>query len=374
MMAIDIFECANKVDLKRFVEFPYWLYRNNTYWVPPLKSDELKALFVRYNPAYDFCEAKWWLAVCEGEVVGRIGAIVNHAHIKKVGEKTGRFSRFECINDIRVAQTLLQTAENWLKSKGMTKVEGPLGFSNLDHQGLLVDGFDFIPSIGSQYHFSYYKSHLEKLGYQKAIDWLEFRIFVKSVPDKAKRVAEVVEKRFGFKVVHFNSKSQMKLYATDIFKLLNEAYKDLFAVVHLSNKMTEYYINRYMSLLNPRFVKVVENKNKELIGFIIAIPSLSRALQKSKGKLFPFGWYYLMKALKNPKEVDLLLAAVDPKKQHTGAASLLIHALQVEMHAQGVEAVETTGVFETNEKALKSWRAHDHIQHKRKRCWQKELV
>lgn len=374
MMAIDIFECANKVDLKRFVEFPYWLYRNNTYWVPPLKSDELKALIVRYNPAYDFCEAKWWLAVCEGEVVGRIGAIVNHAHIKKVGEKIGRFSRFECINDIRVAQTLLQTAENWLKSKGMTKVEGPLGFSNLDHQGLLVDGFDFIPSIGSQYHFSYYKSHLEKLGYQKAIDWLEFRIFVKSVPDKAKRVAEVVEKRFGFKVVHFNSKSQMKLYATDIFKLLNEAYKDLFAVVHLSNKMTEYYINRYMSLLNPRFVKVVENKNKELIGFIIAIPSLSRALQKSKGKLFPFGWYYLMKALKNPKEVDLLLAAVDPKKQHTGAASLLIHALQVEMHAQGVEAVETTGVFETNEKALKSWRTHDHIQHKRKRCLQKELV
>ena len=373
-MALQIIECLSKSDFKAFVNFQFDLYKGNEFWVPPIKSEEVKALMPDHNPAFEFCEAKFWLAKDNNKVVGRIGAIINHAYNEKVNDLLGRFTRFEFVDNKAVSKRLIDKAEQWLKGKGMTKVHGPLGFTNLDHQGMLIDGYDYLPSVGSEYHLPYYKEHIRNFGYQKEIDWLEFRLFIKAVPDKAQRVAEIVKHRNGFNVIHFTSQDEMKKYSTRIFDLLNDAFADLFSVVKLSDKMIQYYTKRYMSLLNPSFVKVIEGPEKEIVAFIIGLPSLSSALQKAKGRIFPFGWYYVMKALKKPKVADLLLTGVDPAKQGTGVAALLINELQQVMLVHGVEAVETTGILETNEKAISNWKNYDHIQHKRKRCWQKELV
>lgn len=372
-MSVTIRACETVSDFKKFVNFQFSLYKGSKYWVPPIKSEEVKSLQEQHNPAFEFCKAKFWLAEKDGKVVGRIGAIINDLYIQKTGEQIGRFSRTEFVDDKAVSKALLETAEKWCKEQGMTGIQGPLGFTNLDHQGMLVEGFDHLPSVGSEYHLEYYKEHLISHGYEKEIDWVEFRLFIKEVPEKAQRVSEIVKKRNGFQVVNFKSQEEMKAYAPRIFDLLNDAFADLFSVVKLSDKMISYYTKRYMSLLNPKFVKVIEGPENELVAFIVGLPSLSEALQKAKGRIFPFGWWHVMQALKKPKVTDLLLTGVDPAKQGTGVAALLINELQKVMLEHGVEAVETTGIFETNEKAISNWKNYDHIQHKRKRCWKKIL-
>lgn len=372
-MSLTIKEVKTKSDRKAFVDFQFDLYSRNNFWVPPIKGDEVKALEPNYNPAFEFCKGKFWLAYKNGKCVGRIGGIINDLAIQKTGEKNARFSRFEFIDDNEVSQELIKTAEIWAKDQGMKGIQGPLGFTNLDHQGMLIEGYDQLPSVGSEYHLPYYKEHLEKLGYEKEIDWVEFRLTINEVPEKASRIAEIVRKKNGFIIKNFESREEMTPYSDKIFTLLNDAFKDLFSVVPLNNKMIKYYTNRYMSMLNPKFVKVIETPEGEIVAFIVGLPSLSEALQKAKGKLFPIGWWYITRALKKPKVVDLLLTGVNPDKQGTGVAALLINELQKVLIEHGVKYVETTGIFETNQKAIQNWKNYEHIQHKRKRCWKKNL-
>ncbi len=373
-MGIVIKEVNNKNTLNDFVNLPYQLYKNKDKWVPPMKSDERNALIPEKNPAFDFCKVKLWVAYKDGKCVGRIGGIINSLWIEKKGENVGRFTRPEFIDDKEVSKVLMETVEKWLKEEGMVELQGPLGFSNLDHQGCLIEGHDWLPSVASDYHMEYYQNHFDALGYEKEIDWLEFRItFPDALPEKAFKVADMLTKRYGLQALNFKSSKELEPYKEQVFALFNKAFSELFGTFPLPEKLVHFYLNKFFPMLNPRYVKIILDKESEMAGFLIALPSLSEAMQKAKGKLLPFGWWHIMKALKKPKEMDLMLTGVKPELQRMGVAALLMNDLWKTAKEDGVKYVETTGMLENNHVAIQMWKSFDHIQHKRKRCYKKAL-
>jgi hypothetical protein len=372
-MSILIKEALTEKELKTFVKLPFKIYKHNAFWVPHLIRQEYDALIPECNPAFEFCKVKWWIAYKDGEVVGRLGGIINTLWNEKKNEKTARFTRFEVIDDIEVSRSLMNVAENWARTNGMNRIQGPLGFTNLDHQGVLVEGFNHLPSVASVYHLPYYHKHLEQLGYAKEVDWVEFRLTTREIPEKAIRLNELIKERFGLKAISFNSYHELKRHAHGIFQLLNKAFAELFSVVPLNDHMRDYYVKKYMTFLNPKLVKVVLDEKDQMVGFIIGMPSLSEAMQKANGKLWPFGWWHLKNAMQKPKVMDLILTGVLPKMQAQGVPAILITELQKSMIDLGINYIETTGMFETNEKAIQIWKNYEHIQHKRKRCYTKLL-
>lgn len=374
-MSIIIKKVAESSDYKQFVNFTFSLYKNESMWVPPIKDDELKVMKPESNPAFDFCDAQFWIATDGKEVLGRIGAIINHKYNTERSEKMGRFTRFECVDNQEVATKLLQTAEAWLKEKGMEGVYGPLGFNNLDHQGLLIEGFEHLPSIASEYHMPYYQKLIEQLDYEKEIDWVEFRLTLgERAQAKGIRGSQIIQDRYGIKVIHFSSADELKPYINQIFRILNGSFDVLPFVSKFDEKLGQFYAEKYLQILNPNFVKIVE-MNSEPIGFIVGLPSLSKAMQKAKGKLFPLGIVHIMKALKakGVDTVDQMLTGVLKEHHATGAAVVLQAELQNEMLKHGIRYIETTGIFETNDRAIKNWKNYEHIQHKRKRCFVKKF-
>jgi hypothetical protein len=360
-------------EVKQFVHFPFDLYKGDQFWVPPLIKDEIRQMNAETNPSMEFCEARYWTAWKDNKLEGRIAGIINPEYNKKTGEKKGRISKVEFIDDPIVSAALFQVAENWFREKGMTAVHGPLGFNNLDTQGLLIEGFDHLPSIASVYHKSYYQKHFEDLGYTKENDWVEFRLTLgEHALAKAKRGAELIKKRYGFEVLKFTSTEELKKYVQPVFNILNNAFQYLPYVTPFNSKMIEQVGAKYFKILNPKFVKIIR-KDDRIIAFIFGLPSLSLAMQKAGGKLFPFGFYHLLKALKKPVVIDLLLTGVDPEFHTTGAAVLLFAELQDEMMKHGITQMETTGMFESNHTAISNWKNFDHIQHKRRRCFVKSL-
>ena len=370
---LEIKEIRDRKGLKQFVTFPFSVYKGNKYWVPPIIKDELKQLSRDSNPFFKNLDGKFWTAWKDGHCVGRIGALVDHAYNKKIGSKMGRITRMEFIDDAGVSKGLFDTAENWIREQGMEAVHGPLGLSNLDNQGLLIEGFDHLPSIASVYHLPYYKEHFESNGYEKENDWLEFRLSLgETALNKGKRGSEIVKKRYGFEVHKFTTNAEMQEYLFPVFHLLNEAFEDLPYVIHFDDDMIRAIGDKYFKVLNPKFVRVVK-KDGELVAFIIGIPSLSSAMQKANGKLFPFGVYHVLKAMKKPEVIDLYLTGVSPKYHTSGAAVILFAEIQEEMMNQGITQMETTGVFETNHNVISNWKNYDHIQHKRRRCFVKKV-
>ena len=371
-MEMQIKEVGTRSDIKRFVDFQFELYKNNKYWVPPIKKAEIKSLS-NDNPASDFCDSRFFIALKDGKCVGRIGAIINKSYNEKVKQNFGRINRIEFIDDYEVSEKLINTAIDWFKQQKMEFAHGPLGYTNLDTQGLLIEGFDYIQSIASVYHIPYYKDHFEKLGFEKENDWIEFRLTITEVPlNKAKRGAELVMKRYGVEVVNFKSIAELKPYSKRVFEILNDAFQFLPYVSPLSDKMIQLYADKYFSILNPKFIKVVV-KDKEPIGFFVGLPSLSEAMQKTKGSLFPFGFLHVLKALKKPQVIDMLLTGVLQDYQNAGIAVILISELQREMLKAGITTLETTGVFETNQNVIANWKNYEHIQHKRRRCFVKKI-
>lgn len=369
---INLKEVVTAAEIKEFVNFPFDLYKNNKYWVPPIKKEESKQINPKTNLAYNFCDAKFWTAWDGNKCVGRIGAIVNHDYNKKIGKQMGRITRMEFIDDENVSTALFDVAEKWLKEKGAEAVHGPLGFTNFDNQGLLIEGFDYLPSVASVMHFPYYQAHFEKRGYEKEEDWVEFRLKIEEVPEKAQRLAEIIKKRNNLETIHLSKKSELKLYLSQVFHLLNSAFEELPYVAPFSEEMINFSAKKYMDVLKPQYVVVIK-KEGELVAFIVGLPSLSKAMQKANGSLFPFGFKHITKALKNPEEMDLLLTGVDPHHQKLGLPAILISELQKSMIEAGVKYVETTGMFESNLKGATHWKNYDHVQHKRRRCFVKQL-
>ncbi len=353
-------EVINTRQRKEFIDLPYRLYKNNKYWVPPIKTDEIDSITPEKNSAFNFCNAKFWIVRKNKKVVGRIGAIINSIWIKKIGENVGRITRIEMIDDAEVANLLLKTAENWLISEGMNKVMGPLGFSNLDHSGLLIEGFNHIACMASDYHFEYYHKHIENYGYTKERDWLEFRLtFPKQLTEKSYKVAEIIKKRYNLKALNFKSSKELEPYKDKIFSVFNEAFAGLFGTFKLPDKLIKLYIEKFFPIINPRYVKIILDKNNELAGFIIALPSLSKALQKANGKLLPLGWWHIKKALKNPNEIDLMLTGISPEYQKQGLAALLMNELWETANIDNIKYVETTGMLEDNFVAIQMWKSFD---------------
>lgn len=372
-MALIIEAVRSKKQKKAFVDLQFDIYKNMPLWVPPIKADELKAMSPEHNPAIEYSESEFWLAYRDGKAVGRISAIINSKYNEKTGKKYGRFSRMEFIDDKEVFLLLMDTAVAWVKERGMEIVHGPLGYSNLDTQGMLIEGFDHLPSVASVYHMPYYKAHLDAYGFEKEIDWIEFRLtLVDKALAKAKRGAALIKKRYGFEVVKFKKTKDFLPYVKPMFSVLNEAFQKLPFVTSFNDEMVDMYTEKYFKIINPKFARIVK-KEDEVIGFMIAVPSLSEAMQKANGHIFPFGFYHIMQAMKKPEVLDFFLIGVKPEFDRSGVAVVLFDEILGEMHKQGIQYMETTGVFETNHNVLSNWKNFDPVQHKRRRCFIKTI-
>ena len=371
-MAITIKEVTTKKDIKEFVGFLYSHYKENEFWVPPLRRDELKNFDRDKNPVFSICKSKMWLAYKDNICVGRVCGIIIPAWIEKKGEKLARFSRIEFIDDSEVSSLLFDTVENWAKEENMDGIVGPLGFSNLDQSALLIEGHDWLPAIGSNYQWAYYQNHFDNYGYCKEVDWLEFRItFPDQLPEKSFKVAEMLKSRYGLKSVSFKSLKQLLPYKQEVAHLYNDAFSALYGTFPLPDELLSFYFGKYFPNLNPRYVKIITDKEEKMVGFVIALPSLSKAMKKANGRLFPFGFIPILKARKTNNEMDLMLTGVRPDMQKMGVAALLMNELWLTANGDGIKYVETTGMLEDNHVAIQMWKSFDHIQHKRKRCYRK---
>jgi GNAT superfamily N-acetyltransferase len=373
-MATQLTEVKTLHELKTFVSFPYSLYRNNRYWVPPLRSEELSYLRKEKNPAFDFCDAKYWIAKKDGKVVGRIAGIINKRYNERWNANVARFGWFDFIDDPEVPSALLQAVESWARTNGMNHIHGPLGFTDMDGEGALVEGFEEVSTLGSIYNYSYYPDHIERAGYLKDADWVEFEVTMHpEIPENIKRIAEVAMKRNNLKILNVHKAKEMIPYAKEIFAVLNAAYKDLYGFVELSEKQIDMYVKQYFGFILPEFVPVILDAQGRVAAFGIAMPSLSRAMQKSKGRLFPFGVYHILRALRNNRKADLYLTAVRPDLQNKGVNAVLIYETHKAFLKHNIEKVETNRELEENAKIQAQWRFYDARQHKRRRCYKKEI-
>jgi GNAT superfamily N-acetyltransferase len=375
-MAVIIKELTSKGDMKRLIRFPFSIYKGNKCWVPPLLLDEYDTLDPAKNPAFEYCEAKLWMAYKDGRPAGTIVGIINRRYIEKWGKKAARFGWFEIIDDLEVSKALLDTVESWAKAKGMESIVGPMGFCDLDKEGMLIEGFDELGTLPMIYNHPYYPKHMEAAGYRKECDWVEF--FVKTppeIPEKVKRVQELVMKRHKLKVAEVRSRKELaSRYGQKLFELLNNAYAHLYGTVELTQAQISYYIKRYLGFVDLDFTKVIVDEHDSLAGFGIAMPSLSRGLQKAKGRILPFGFIHLLRALSKPEVIDMYLIAVRPDLQSKGVPAILMNIINENALKRGVIGAETSGELETNVEVQSLWKSYDARQHKRRRCYAKALI
>ena len=377
-MSVEIKKVTTKSDLKRFIRFNYEFYKNNPYSVPDLYDDMLNTFSPQKNAAFEFCEADYFMAFRDGKMVGRVAAIINRRANETWKKKTVRFGWIDFIDDIEVSTALIDTVKQWGKERGMTEMEGPLGFTDMDAEGMLVEGFDQLSTMATIYNYPYYPQHMEKLGLVKSADWVEMKIYVPdAIPEKHKRISEIISKRYNLHIRKLKSKKEV--YKTgighEIFRLINEAYTPLFGYSRMTERQIDQYVNMYVPVLDLRMVTLVENEKNELVAVGISMASLSRALQKAKGRLLPFGWWYLLKALmwKRPKVLDLLLVAVRPDYQGKGANALLFTDLIPIYKKMGFEYAESIPELEMNDKVQNQWQYFKTEQHKRRRCFKADI-
>lgn len=375
MLEIKVLEPTRR-NLIKFIHFGIDLYDGNNYYVPPLVTDDINTLNPKKNPAFDFFEAIYFMAYREGKPVGRIAGMINTALNKKNGTHTARFGFMDFIDDLEVSSALLNAAEDWARGKGMDKIIGPLGFTDMDREGLLVEGFEELSTMATNYNYPYYKEHIEKLGYKKESDWVEFLLTVPDgIPERYNRIANIVKEKYNLRVLKYSNRKKVKEeYGRELFRLINKAYQNLYEYSELTEKQIEYYISIYLDLLNLDLLTLIVTDDGTLVGVGVAMPSMSRGLQKSKGKLFPFGFIPLLKALKGKNDrVDLLLVAVDPEYQNKGVNSLLFQDLVPYFIKEGFKYAETNPEMETNAKVQSQWSYFEPRQHRRRRSYSKKL-
>ncbi|MDR3118425.1 MAG: N-acetyltransferase [Mediterranea sp.] len=377
-MGIVITKVSNKKDLKRFIRLNYELYKDNPYSVPDLYSDMVNTLTEERNPAFDFCEAVYFLAYKDGELAGRIAGIINHKANETRNKKDVRFGWVDFIDDFDVSSALFKAVEEWGKSKGMEHIHGPLGFTDFDAEGMLIEGFDQLSTMATIYNYPYYPVHIEKLGFEKDADWVEYKIFIPdAAPDKHRRISELVQTRYNLRIKKYTSAKKIAAdYGQAIFELMNEAYKDLYGFSALSQKQIGQLVGMYLPILDLRMVTLIVDAEERLIAAGISMPSLADALQKAKGKFFPFGWYYLFKALflkRRAKMLDLLLVAVKPEYQNKGVNALLFYDLIPIYRKLGFIFAESNPELELNGKVQAQWEYFETQQHKRRRAFTRKL-
>ncbi|MCD6113329.1 MAG: N-acetyltransferase [Bacteroidales bacterium] len=375
MKNIIVKEVKTKSDLRKFIAFPDKLYKGNKYRVPQLHMYERAALYPKKNPAFEFCEAKYWLAYKNNKIAGRIAGIINHKSNEIWNEKHMRFGWIDFIDDLEVSGALIKTVEDWAKDKGLTAVHGPLGFSDMDLEGMLVEGFDEMATQATIYNYPYYPVHLEKLGYKKDTDWVQFEIKIPDkVPENLKRISSQTLEKYDLKILKIKKSKEVLPYAKSMFYTLNEAFKSLYGFVPLTDKQIEKYTKDYFSAIDVKFICFVLDKNNEVAGFGISIYSLSEALQKAKGKLFPFGFIHILKALRKNNKVDMLLQAVKPEYQNKGVAAIFYSEIMQAYIDNGVEIAISSHALEDNKSAFLMFNDYETRQHLKRRCYIKKGI
>lgn len=382
MSAITIKKVATRSDLRHFIDFHHDLYEGNPYDVPTLFSDDMNTLSKDKNPAFDFCEADYFLAYREGRIVGRVAAIINSRANTRWQRKSVRFGWIDMVDDVDVVRALLDAVAQFGRERGMTEVVGPLGFTDFDPEGMLIDGFDQLGTMATIYNYPYYPKLMEQLGgWEKDNDYVEFKLIVPdTVPEKYTKVARLVEKRFNLHVRILTRHEILKEgYGRKIFHLINETFKDIYGFSELSDKQVDMYVKMYLPFADLRLIPVVEDWSTEdhkMVGVGITLPSLSRAMQKTRrGRLLPFGWWHLLRALKFHKTriVDLEMIGVLPEYRPKGANALMFAHLIPIYQEYGFEWGESQVEMETNEGVQSQWQYLETVQHKRRRCYKKNI-
>lgn len=379
-MSVEIKRVESKKDLKRFIDFHYDLYAGNPYDAPTLFIDDMNTLRRDRNVAFDFCEAEYFMAFKDGRLAGRVAAIINRRANEKFHTRNVRFGWIDFIDDIEVSAALLNAVEDWGRSKGMTAMVGPLGFTDLDPEGMLITGFDKLGTMETIYNYPYYPEHMEKLGgWQKDNDYVEYFLpMPDKVPEKFAKLSQLIEKRYNLHVKKVTKADIRNGYAKKVFHLINETYKDLYNFVELTDRQIDDYVKSYMPMLDLNLVTVIVdgNKNDKIAGVGITIPSMARAMQKCRrGRLLPFGWWHVLRALKGHKTegVDLLLIGFLPEYRTKGANALLFADLIPRYIDYGFKWGETNVEMESNNSVQGQWSTLEHINHKRRRCYRKEI-
>ena len=370
----EIREVKSDSDLRKFIKFPDKLYKGNKYRVTPLRSEEKEILDKKINSAFEYCEATYWLAFQDNKIVGRIAALINNKSNEIQEAQNARFGWIDFIDDYEVSELLIATVEEWARGKGLNHVHWPFGFTDMDMEGMLVKGFDEMGTMAVYYNHPYYPVHLERLGYKKEADWLHFEIKVpEKVPEKIIRIANIVKQKYGLHVLKAKRAKDLVPYAAKMFHTLNESFVDLHEFVPLSEKQIAYYTKKYFSFINPKFVCLILDKDDDVVGFGISIYSLSKALIKAKGKLFPFGFIYILKALRKNDTVDLFLQGVKPKYHNKGIPAIFFAEMMQASIDNGVSKAISSHALETNSAAYLMFNDFEHRQHLRRRCYGKDL-
>lgn len=372
---IRIEEVKTKKQIKQFIDFPTKLYKGVKQYVHPLRMSEFELFNPKKNASFEDCEAKYFLCYKDDKLAGRIAGIIQRLYNEKVNEKRVRFTRFDAINDKEVAHALFNAVESWAKEKGMNIVHGPMGFNDLDREGMLIEGFDEVATFEEAYNFDYYKDLMQECGYEKETDWVEYNIKVpKEIDPRVNKIADLVEEKYHLRLAEKkNKRAFIKKYAPGIFKLLDEAYGPLYGVVPYTDKVRKQVIDQFNLFISTDFISLVVDQNDDVICFGFAIPSLSEVINKCEGRLTPKSIFKVLKAVKHPKYLDLALIAVKPGWHSKGVPAVIMREMCANFIKHGIVSCETNLNLENNIQIQQLWKNFDHRQHKRRRSWIKHI-
>lgn len=374
-MKVTIKEVKTRKELKSFVHYPNALYKGNKFYVPTLESADLDVLNPNKNHAFEFCEGQYWLAYDEsGNIVGRIAGIINHQYNKKVNQAIARFGFMDFIDVDDVVDALFDRFQQWAKEKGMNTFSGPLGFLEFDAAGVLVEGFDQLPTAYGKYNFPYYEKQLLRIGYQKETDWVEYRVTVPDyIPDNYEKASRILEERYKIHIAPIKTKKQLVKYFDEMSVVLNNAYRNIHGYSELSPGQIDDLKKQFVPNLDIRFVAIVLNEENRVVAFGICMPSVSEAMQKAKGKLFPFGWYHILHAIRHQEVLDTLLIGIDDDYRKKGVNALIFNHISKGIRERGIKYIETTRELEDNNSVQNLWNKFETHLHKRARCYYKNI-
>lgn len=374
MSEISVIEVKSADQLKQFVRFPMDLYKNNPYYVPSFVNEEINIWNPAENPALQYSEARQFLAYKDSELAGRIAVMINHKEERELGIKKVRFGWIDFIDDEKVSQALIQKAINYAREKNIGKIEGPMGFTNLDKAGMLTMGFDKLATMIGIYNHAYYPQHMEKLGLQKEKEWVEFELqFPEVLPEKIHKFNELISQKYKLKVLEFKSKEEIIEYVDPMFDLLDETYKHLSTYTPISDEQRKTYKEKYFKLIDKDYIVCVADDTDQLVAFAITMPSYSRALQKSKGKLLPFGWWHFLRAGKKNDRANFYLIGIHPDYQRRGVTSIIFKEIWKLFRKKGVKYLETNPELEENKSVQLLWQDYGPVNHKRRRTYAMEI-
>lgn len=370
MSEVSILEVKTPNELKQFVKFPMDLYKNNPYYVPSFIKDELNVWNSQENPALQYSEAKQFLAFKNSKIVGRIAVIINHKEEKELGIRKVRFGWIDFIDDEEVSKVLIDTVINYAKSHQIDNIEGPMGFTNLDKAGMLTFGFEKIATMIGIYNHEYYPKHIENLGLVKEKEWVEFEMnFPKILPPKVEKFSKLIAEKYKLRVLDFQSKEEILPYVKPMFKLLDETYKHLSTYTPISEEQIKTYKEKFFPMIAKNYVICVVDEHDELVSFAVTMPSYSKALQKAKGKLFPFGWWHFMQAQKKNDRANFYLIGIHPEYQRRGVTAIIFKEIFVRFNNMGIDFAETNPELEENKSVQVLWQDYNPVNHKRRRTY-----